>query len=200
MNLIWAPATPDRLDDVAAVMDETYNSRSCWCAYWYRSNAAYRAGWGKDNPLTLTAKIEAGEEPGIVAYVDDAPVAWVSVAPRSAFDRLNRSRNFAPIDDLPVYAVNCFVVVKSYRRQGLTTALARFAAEFAFGKGAPGVEAYPIVPSEKSGPADLYVGTERAFREAGYVEVARPLPRRPIMRLLRRPEAQNEKAPAVTGA
>ena len=65
--------------------------------------------------------------------------------------------------------------------------LARAAADFAFAKGAPAVEAYPIEPSEKSGAADLYVGTVSAFREAGYVEVARPLPRRPVMRLTRPP-------------
>jgi GNAT superfamily N-acetyltransferase len=86
---------------------------------------------------------------------------------------------------VPVWAVNCFVVAKAYRRQGLMPVLARHAAEFAFGKGAPGVEAYPIEPSEKSGSGDLYLGTVNAFREAGYVEVARPLPRRPVMRLMR---------------
>lgn len=185
MTITWAPASPDRLDDLRAVLDETYASRCCWCAYWYRPNADYKAGWGKDNPLTLTEKIEAGEEPGIIAYVAGEPAAWVSVAPRQAFDRLNRSKNFAPLDGIPVWAVNCFVVARAHRRQGLTTALARFAAEFAFGKGAPGVEAYPIVPSTRSSAGDLFVGTERTFLEAGYREVARPLPRRPIMRLMR---------------
>jgi hypothetical protein len=188
----WHPATPDRLADLAAVMNDNAVSRNCWCAYWYRANAAYKAGWGRDNPATLTRIVEQGEEPGIIAYIEGQPAAWVSVAPRRKFDRLVRSRNFAPIDDADVWAVNCFVVVKAFRRKGLMPILARFAAEFAFGKGAPGVEAYPIEPSEKSGPGDLFIGTVSAFLAAGYREVARPLPRRPIMRLMRLPQ---EKAP-----
>ena len=126
----------------------------------------------------------AGEEPGIIAYVGGEPAAWVSVAPRTEFDRLRRSRNFAAIDDTPVWAVNCFVVAKPFRRHELMAVLARAAADFAFGKGAPGVEAYPIEPSGKSGAGDLYMGTVGALTKAGFEEVARPLPRRPIMRLM----------------
>jgi ribosomal protein S18 acetylase RimI-like enzyme len=184
-DLTIHPATPDRWDDLVAVMESSYNSRSCYCAYWYRPNADYKAGWGNGNQATLERLVKDGHEPGILAYVSDVPAAWVSVAPRGNFDRLNRSRNFAPLDDRNVWAVNCFVVAKQFRRQGLVTQLAAAAADFAFSRGAEGTEAYPIVPSTKSAPADLYVGTEHAFLEAGYVEVARPLPRRPVMRKMK---------------
>ncbi len=60
--------------------------------------------------------------------------------------------------------------------------LARAAAEFAFSRGAPAVESYPVEPGPKTGAGDLYLGTISAFLRAGYVEVARPLPRRAIMR------------------
>jgi hypothetical protein len=63
--------------------------------------------------------------------------------------------------------------------------LARAAADFAIEKGADGAEAYPIVPGPKTAAGDLYLGSERAFIDAGYTEVARPLPRRPIMRRMR---------------
>jgi GNAT superfamily N-acetyltransferase len=178
------PATPARWADVVAVIGGCAVANRCWCAYWYLSNADYKAGWGEQNRLPLENRVAAGDAPGIVGYVDGEPVAWVGVAPRTAFDRLNRSKNFAPVDDLPVWAVNCFVVAKRFRRRGLMPRLAKAAADFALAKGAPGVEAYPIEPSEKSGAGDLYVGTVNAFRKAGYVEVARPLPRRPIMRLM----------------
>ncbi|HHY49612.1 MAG TPA: GNAT family N-acetyltransferase [Alphaproteobacteria bacterium] len=184
LALRFAAATAERLDDLAAVMAESAAAKNCWCAYWYLGNAEYKARWGAANREPLMARIEAGEEPGFLAYSGETPVAWVSVAPRANFARLNRSKTFAPIDDLPVWAVNCFVVAKSHRRQGLMRQLAVYAAEFAFARGAPAVEAYPIEPSEKSGSGDLYVGTVNAFRAAGYVEVARPLPRRPIMRKL----------------
>ena len=41
------------------------------------------------------------------------------------FDRLNRSKNFAPLDGKDVWAVNCFVVASGFRRQGLMEKLAR---------------------------------------------------------------------------
>jgi hypothetical protein len=67
------------------------------------------------------------------------------------------------------------------------TKMAAAAAEFAIGKGAAGAEAYPIEPGPKTGSGDLYLGTPNAFAAAGYSEVARPLPRRPVMRRMRRP-------------
>jgi len=191
------PASAARWNDLVEVIGQCAVANKCWCAYWYLSNAGYKAGWGEGNRLALQHRVEAGEEPGIIAYVDGAPAAWVSVAPRTRFDRLNRSRHFAPIDDLPVWAVNCFVVAKRFRRRGLLPVLARAAADFAFARGAPGVEAYPIEPSDKSAAGDLYLGTVKAFRQAGYEEVARPLPRRPVMRLLAGAvAAQKEAAPA----
>ena len=179
------PVTPDRWDDLVEVMSSFHNSRHCWCAYWYLSRAGYREGWGDGNRDALELIVKRGVEPGLLAYAGGTPAAWVSVAPRGNFDGLNRSRNFAALDDKDVWAVNCFVVSMGFRRQGLVTRLAGAAADFAIARGAAGAEAYPIVPGPKSSAADLYVGTERAFRDAGYLEVARPLPRRPIMRRMK---------------
>jgi ribosomal protein S18 acetylase RimI-like enzyme len=184
-ELEFHPATPDRWKDLVEVMGSFHNSRHCWCAYWYLSNAGYKEGWGDGNRDALKQLVESGAEPGLLAYSGPTPAAWVGVAPRGNFDRLNRSRNFPPLDGKNVWAVNCFVVAKDFRRQGLVTRLAVAAAEFAIGRGADGAEAYPIVPGPKSTAADLYVGTERAFLDAGYTEVARPLPRRPIMRRMK---------------
>jgi GNAT superfamily N-acetyltransferase len=176
------PATPERWDDLVEVMASYSNPRHCWCAYWYASNAAYKEGWGEGNRRALEHLVKTGAEPGLIAYSGSTPAAWVSVARRGHFDRLNRSRNFPPLDGKDVWAVNGFVVAKDYRRQGLVTRLAVAAAEFAIARGADGAEAYPMVPGPNTSTADLYVGTERAFLDAGYSEVARPLPRRPIMR------------------
>ena len=179
------PVTPGRWDDLVLVMSGCSYARKCWCAYWYLPNAAYKAGWGNANRATLERLVKEGAEPGLIAYVDGEPGAWVSVAPRRKFDRLNRSKNFAALDDKDVWAVNCFLVAPDFRRHGLMEQLARAAADFAIAKGADGAEAYPLVPGPKTSASDLYLGTARAFRAAGYVEVARPLPRRPIMRRMR---------------
>ena len=180
------PVTAARWDDLVAVMQSCTYASKCWCAYWYLPNAAFRAGWGEANRMPLERLVKAGREPGLIAYVGDQAAGWVSVAPRRNFDRLNRSRNFAALDDCDVWAVNCFVIAPPFRRQGLMAKLAAAAAEFAIEGGAEGVEAYPIEPGPKSSAGDLYLGTPHAFATAGYVEVARPLPRRPVMRRMAR--------------
>jgi GNAT superfamily N-acetyltransferase len=154
-DLIVHPVTAARWDDLVTIMESSYNSRCCYCAYWYRPNADYKAGWGNGNEATLERLVKGGGEPGLIAYVDGVPAAWVGVAPRTNFDRLNRSRNFAPVDGKDVWAVNCFVVAKDFRRQGLVAKLAAAAADFAIARGADGAEAYPIVPGPKSSAADL---------------------------------------------
>lgn len=180
------PVTPERWDDLVTVMGTCSYARKCWCAYWYLPNAEFKVGWGDANRAPLERLVKDGAEPGLIAYVGGAPAAWVSVAPRRSFDRLNRSKNFAPLDDKDMWAVNCFVVAPPFRRRGLVTELAAAAADFAIGKGADGAEAYPIEPGPRSGSSDLYLGTPKAFAAATYREVARPLPRRPVMRRMAR--------------
>jgi GNAT superfamily N-acetyltransferase len=88
-------------------------------------------------------------------------------------------------DDASVWAVNCFVTRKGYRRQGISTALARAAVGFARDHGATAVEGYPLLPRTEGrvGSGDLYVGTVGMFESAGFTEVSRPTERRAVMRI-----------------
>ncbi|MFB2605296.1 GNAT family N-acetyltransferase, partial [Rhizobium phaseoli] len=101
----------------------------------------------------------------------------------AVFDRLRRSKPFAPVDDRPVWSINCFIVRKPFRRQGLSRLLLKHAVEFARGNGAECLEAYPVDQRRAAGTGDLYPGTLSIFLDAGFAEVARRLPTRPIVRL-----------------
>ncbi len=180
---IIKPATAERWGDVKNVFGDCSYGRKCWCAYWYLPNREFKAGWGDANRSTLENLVRDGREPGIVAYRDGVGAAWASVAPRTSFDKLNRSKPLAPVDDRPVYAINCFVVRKAYRRSGLMRQLIAGAASFARTKGAEILEAYPLDASRKLLNDELFVGTMAAFADCGFVEVARRLPTRPIMRI-----------------
>jgi GNAT superfamily N-acetyltransferase len=175
------PATPERWPDVETVFRDCADAGRCWCAYWYLPNRDFKAGWGEGNRQVLEDRVEAGLEPGVLAYVEGAPAGWAGIAPRTDFDRLRRSKPLAPVDDRPVWALNCFVVAKAYRRRGLMRPLIRGAVAHALAHGAEVVEAYPV-DSEKVLSWDLFLGSMAALREAGFVEVARRLPRRPILR------------------
>ena len=183
-RLTFAPLTPQRLADAEAVFNDCGDASRCWCAYWYCSNADYRAGWGSGNRAFFRKLVKRGPPPGLIAYAEGAPAAWCGVAPRRVFDRLNRSRSFAAVDDKDVWSVNCFVVAKKHRRQGLLRRLVRAAVDHARRQGAVAVEAYPVdrAARRKPGSGDLYPGTLAAFLDEGFVEVARRAATRPVVR------------------
>jgi hypothetical protein len=175
------PATPDRWPDVEAVFRGCADASRCWCAYWYLPNREFKAGWGQGNRHVLHGRVAAGLEPGVLAYAGETPAGWAGIAPRGEFDRLRRSKPLAPVDERPAWALNCFVVTKQFRRQGLMRPLIRGAVAHAVAHGATTIEAYPV-DSGKPSSWDLFLGSPAAFREAGFTEVARRLPRRPILR------------------
>jgi GNAT superfamily N-acetyltransferase len=182
--LTFGPAAPARFADIEAVVGACGDARHCWCAYWYRANADYRAGRRDgSNRAWLEGEIAGGAVPGLVAYRDGRPVGWCGVAPRVAQSRLQRSRNLAPVDDAAVWSITCFVVAREARRQGLMRRLIRAAVEHARERGSRVVEAYPLDLDRKAHAGELYVGTLRAFLDEGFVEVARRSPTRPIVRV-----------------
>jgi GNAT superfamily N-acetyltransferase len=158
---------------------------------WRLRKAEYERGKGKGNRAALRRIVRAGPPPGILGYVDGEAIAWCAVAPRAAYVQLERSRVLRPLDDEPVWSVSCLFVARSYRRRGVSVAMLRAAGEFAASQGARIVEGYPVEPpSEKMPDVFAWTGTAAAFRAAGYDEVARGSPKRPIMRLstaMRRP-------------
>ena len=176
-------ATADGLTDIESVFDDCAGGRNCRCAYWYLPNADYKAGWGEGNRSWFRDLVTQPRPPGILGYHDDEPAGWCGVAPRAVFDRLRRSKPFAPVDDRPVWSINCFIVRKPFRRQGLSRLLLKHAVEFARGNGAECLEAYPVDQRRAAGTGDLYPGTLSIFLDAGFAEVARRLPTRPIVRL-----------------
>lgn len=153
---------------------------------WWRLPAADFARLrGEGTKGLLKEIVGSGEPPGILAYADGKPVGWCAVGPREAYVRLSSSPRYrkvlAPVDDEPVWSAVCFYVRPGHRRQGMTVPLLEAAVAFAGARGARIVEGYPVdkpklpAPSRWTGP----VGT---IRKAGFVEVARRHPARPILR------------------
>jgi N-acetylglutamate synthase-like GNAT family acetyltransferase len=87
------------------------------------------------------------------------------------------------VDENPVWSVTCFVIAKGYRRKGLSLALLTGASAFAKSLGGEILEGYPIETERQNFPAIYaWTGLANAFRKAGFTEVARHSPTRPIMR------------------
>jgi GNAT superfamily N-acetyltransferase len=134
------------------------------------------------NRADLKALVDAGRSPGLVAYHDGLPVGWVSLAPREEFARLKHSPVMRPVDDKPVWSIICFVVPSQHRGQGVATALLRSALAYARKRGATLVEAYPVDKRGRSRDDAMWFGAKSMYDRAGFKEVARRKPARPVVR------------------
>jgi GNAT superfamily N-acetyltransferase len=97
--------------------------------------------------------------------LENQPVGWCAVAPREAFQRLERSRVLKRVDDNPVWSVVCFFIAKSFRRKGISVKLLKAAVDYATKEDAKIVEGYPIEPKKPRTPdASVYTGLASVFR------------------------------------
>ena len=154
----------------------------CWCMWNRQTNAEFQDENYETNRQSLRTNLEGGHEFGILAYDGDTPVGWAALGPRSEYSRLDRSPVTKPVDDADVWSVTCFVVRKGHRGRGVATALLAGAERRARELGATVLEGYPVAPEGKLGDSDAYHGLESMFVKAGFTEVARRKPRRPMYR------------------
>jgi GNAT superfamily N-acetyltransferase len=183
------PLTPKRFSDLAALFEEGGDPRWCWCTYFRFRGRDWSNSTARGNRAELRALTKRKFAPGLVAYRDDRAVGWVSLAPRADYERLASSKILAPLDDVPVWSIVCFVVSRRSRRQGVAAALLDAAIEYARSHGATTLEAYPVeVPKgERIPSANAYHGTLTMFERAGFTVVERrqwnaTSPVRPIVR------------------
>lgn len=178
------PLTSDRWADLEILFGPRGACAGCWCMWWRLPAAAFKTGKDVANREAFrTLVATTAEPPGLLAYAGSTPAGWCALAPREDYPRLERSRTLARIDDASVWAITCFFVARPYRRQGLTTRLLTAAVAHAYGRGARIVEGYPVDPrSPKVPDVFAWTGFLSSFKAAGFVEVGRRSPSRPIMR------------------
>jgi GNAT superfamily N-acetyltransferase len=176
------PLTPDRWGDLEHLFGPRGACAGCWCMWWRLPRREWVAAKGEGNRAAFGAYVRGAHVPGLLAYDGDEPVGWVAVEPRAAYPRLAGSRTLAPVDDAPVWSITCFYVARSHRGRGLTRALIDAAAAHARAAGATVIEAYPVELSKRTGDAFVYTGAASTFVAAGFEEVARRSPTRPIFR------------------
>jgi len=182
-KLSIVPLTRARWRDFEELFGPRGACGGCWCMTPRLSRRDYEASKGEPNRRAMHRLVERGPPPGLLAYRDGAAVGWIAVAPRAEYRQLAGSRVLAPVDDAPVWSIVCLFLRKDARRQGLSARLIRAAADFAFAHGARIVEGYPQEPRDDAMPdVFAWTGIASAFEKAGFREVARRSPTRPIFR------------------
>jgi GNAT superfamily N-acetyltransferase len=179
----FEPLSRERWKDFEKLFGPRGACAGCWCMFFRLRRKDWTAGQGDGNKRKMKSLVARGAEPGLIAYAHDEPVGWCAIAPRDEYPVLANSRVLAPVDAERVWSVTCFYVAKEHRGRGLTVELLEAAVQFARERGARLIEGYPNEP--KSGAmaaAFAFQGLASAFRSAGFREVARRSPTRPIMR------------------
>lgn len=167
------PLTPDRWPHLEKLFGPSGAYGGCWCMWFRLRRKEFDASTARERKAGLRTLAQSGKPPGLLAYVDGSPAAWVSLDPRQEFPHLERSRTLVRVDDQPVWSIVCFVVGTEYRGRGMSGQLLEAAVAYARKQGAQIVEAYPIEPGEGLKGYDGFTGIISTFRKAGFVEVAR---------------------------
>lgn len=162
-DIVIRPATM-RFDDFATVVGPKKTVQGCWCMAYRNSSLG-----GEERKQYMRNECSSAPGPGVLAYVDDVPAGWCSVAPRSTYRRLMNSRTIPFVDDREAWSVVCFVVRAGYRRQGLMHYLLEGAVDHVKENGGAVIEGYPA--DAGAGRVDVisgYVGTTRLFEAHGF--------------------------------
>ncbi|MBO1901100.1 GNAT family N-acetyltransferase [Leucobacter weissii] len=159
--------------DVAALVGpKKPTSNVCFCL-------SYRIGSKENTALRGSARADRVRElcaqdppPGVIAYLEDEPVGWAAVHPRSGTS-FARSRLIPHVDELDVWSLWCFRVRPGFRKQGIMHDLIAGAVAHARASGAPAVEGYPVDNrGERVNQTMAYVGTRSLFEECGFSKAA----------------------------
>jgi GNAT superfamily N-acetyltransferase len=178
------PVTKERWTDLVELFDRPI-VRTCFCMFYRKTGAG--TGVGRQNRRSMKALVDRGTVPGLIGYEDGVPVAWVSLGPREEYAKLRRSPIMKPVDDRPVWSIVCFFVDRSARGRGLSERMLRAAVDYARSRGARLVEAYPVEQETRGHPDDMFFGAKSMYDRAGFREVARRRPTRPVVRKPLRP-------------
>lgn len=189
MKLTVLPLTPERWPDLEALFNAKGCSvaRGCWCMYYRRSGARGPLPSGttaaQANRADLKKLTRGDTPPGLIGYRGKVPVGWVSLGPRKDYAKLQRSPVMKPVDEQPVWSIICFVVPAEHRGQGVARALLDGAIAYAKKQGATLLEAYPVDKSGRSDDDAMWFGAKSMYDAAGFEEVARRKPQRPVVRI-----------------
>jgi GNAT superfamily N-acetyltransferase len=189
MKVVVHPLTAQRWPDLETIFLARGCSiaKGCWCMYYRRSGKPEDLDAGESrsekNRADLLALAAKDPPPGLIGYDGRTPIGWISLGPREDYAKLQRSPVMKPVDDQTVWSIICFVVPPTHQRNGVAKGLLAGAIQYARKRGVKLLEAYPVDLAAEPSQESLWFGTKSMFDAAGFEEIARRKPGRPVMRL-----------------
>lgn len=173
--LRFRPVTASTLGDFEALFSARGSPSYCWCMAWRATSEELKHAKGPDRRQQIASRVKRRTPIGLLAYRDDEPVGWVSLAPKSTFRGLGGTE-----DQQDVWSLTCLFIPRSLRGTGLGQQLIEGAIAYARKRKARLIEAYPVDPDS---PSYRHMGFVPAFERAGFTAVGREGKRRQIMHL-----------------
>ncbi|MDD2921316.1 MAG: GNAT family N-acetyltransferase [Anaerolineales bacterium] len=187
LDLSFHPLTQKLWRDFETLFGNYGACGGCWCMYWKLRGKAFEEAAGDEARQMQKSIVDSKTVPGLLAYSEGYPVGWIAVEPRSAYPKLEHSRVLKSADDQDVWSITCFFVEKKHRRKGIAVELIKAATGYVKSRGGKIIEGYPIDAPQNQPDPFVYTGTASAFRQAGFIEVIRRSPTRPIFRYVIEP-------------
>ncbi len=182
-NIIIKPLLTENWEDFETLFGPKGAYGGCWCMWWRIPRKQFEEGQGQKNHDAMKAIVDSGTIPGLIAYKDNVPCGWCSVAPREHYSTIERSRVLARIDDQPVWSLVCFFIDKNFRGEAMSEKLVLGAIEYVKSQGGKIIEAYPAnIHKKKMSPVSTYMGIPTILKKAGFKEISRPSKSKIIMR------------------
>jgi GNAT superfamily N-acetyltransferase len=183
LSLTFKALTAANWDDFEQLFGPRGACAGCWCMFWKLTNKDFHALAYEGTKEAQKAIVASGRIPGLLAYSRNEPVGWIAIEPRAEYPRLARSHVLKSLDEEPVWSITCFFTRRDFRGSGVSVELLKASIDHVRKYRGKMLEGYPVEPRAARMPAAfVYTGLASAFREAGFVEVARRSETRPIFR------------------
>lgn len=182
MKLEFYPVTQDRWKDFERLFESKGAPHNCWCTVWRYVEKKGSNPDKTEKKASMKARVDGGVSIGILAYADNEPIAWCSIAPRETYRSLSGCEAKEK-----VWSIVCFFIKRPFRNIGLSNLLLEEAIKYAKDNGAKYVEAYPVDPDS---PSYRFMGFKPTFEKAKFTFVKKAGKRRNVMLL-----EPNENAP-----
>ena len=177
--------TPARRDDFLRFFDHERGPAfadnpewaKCYCHFYHVPKAiAWKRLDGVANRTAMTARIEAAEMDGFLAYSADEVVGWLNAQPLTRLPHCFARMGIAPPrqEAAPecTAAIVCFVIAPSWRHRGVARALLAGALASFEARGIRVVDAFPFKSGDSTAASDHYHGPLSLFRDAGFEVLA----------------------------
>ncbi|TAH35939.1 MAG: GNAT family N-acetyltransferase [Planctomycetota bacterium] len=188
MAITYRELQPSDWPALESLFGPTGASGGCWCMWWRveRGGRLWEQTKGARAKAEFRRRVKSDAVHGILARDGARAVGWATFGPRRDFPRLETVKAFRAPDAAAVWSIPCFFIHRDYRGRGVCRGLLKASIAAARRHGARVLEAYPVTTTadgRRMASAFAYTGPLRVFEDAGFREVQRLTPTRPLVRL-----------------